>query len=147
MYPLDTRVQTQLLINETDSNKANEIADDIISRNEYVTVAYSLKAKTYYSEGDFSNVIKYKKMIFEKAPFAYEEYKEYCYMLITGISLYNEAGDTSSAKICLNQLKSAADSVHTLKNKLSPLGAKIKDQPETELPDDIEDYLKSAISR
>ncbi len=148
MYPLDTRVQTQLLISETDSNKAKEIADDIISRNEYVTVAYSLKAKTYYSEGDFSNVIKYKKMIFDKAPFAYEEYKEYCYMLITGISLYNEAGDTSSAKICLNQLKSAADSVHTLKDKLSPLGAKIKDQPKTELPDDIEDYLKSAaISR
>lgn len=143
LYPLDTRAETQLLINETDSEKANEIADDIISRNEYVTVAYSLKARTYYSEGDFSNMIKYKRLIFDKAPFAYEEYKEYCYMLITGISLYNEAGDASSANICLKELKSAAHAVHTSKDRLSLLGTKIKDQPETLLPEDIEEYLKA----
>lgn len=143
LYPLDTRAETQLMINETNSEKANETADDIIARNEYVTVAYSLKARTYYSEGDFSKVIKYKKLIFEKAPFAYEEYEDYCYMLITGVSLYSDAGDNQSAEICLKELKSAANAVHNSKDRLSALGAKIKDQPETRLPDDIEEYLRA----
>lgn len=143
LYPFDTRTETQLLIKENDTEKANEIADDIINRNEYVTVAYSFKARTYFSEGDFSNVIKYKNMIFDISPFGYEEYEEYCSMLITGISLYEEAGDTSSAEICLNQLKYAADSVHGSKDMLSSLGAKIKDQPKTKLPDYIEEYLET----
>lgn len=146
LYPFDTRTQTQLLINEKDTEKAGEIADGIISRNEYVPIAYTVKARQAYSAGDFKKVIEYKRQIFEKAPFAYEEYKEYCYMLITGITLYNRSGDTSSAQICLKELKSAAYSVHTAKDRLSNLGAKIKDQPETRLPDDIEEYLKSEVT-
>ena len=67
-------------------------------------------------------------------------------MLITGITLYNRAGDTSSAQICLKELKSAAQAVHTAEDRLSTLGAKIKDQPETRLPDDIEEYLKSEVT-
>ena len=146
LYPFDTRTQTQLLINEKDTEKAGEIADGIISRNEYVPIAYTVKARQAYSAGNFTKVIEYKRQIFEKAPFAYEEYKEYCYMLITGITLYNRSGDTSSAQICLKELKSAAYSVHTAKDRLSNLGAKIKDQPETRLPDDIEEYLKSEVT-
>ena len=67
-------------------------------------------------------------------------------MFITVIKIYNRSGDTSSAQICLKELKSAAYSVHTAKDRLSNLGAKIKDQPETRLPDDIEEYLKSEVT-
>lgn len=143
MYPLDTRSEIQILINEKDTEKANKIADNIISRNEYVAIAYSVKARTYYSKGDFAKLIEYKREIFEKAPFAYEEYKEYCYMLISGVTLYNNAGDTKSAQICLKELKATVNRVHTSAERLSSLGAKIKDQPETRLPDDIEEYCIS----
>ncbi len=146
LYPFDTRTQVQLLISEEDIKKADKIADSIISRNKYVTLAYTVKARRAYLDGDFASVIEYKQEVFEKAYFAYDEYEEYCYMLITGIALYNRAGDTSSARICINELKAAADSVHTAENRLSTLGAKIKDQPKTRLPDDIEEYLKSEMT-
>lgn len=143
IYPLDTRSEIQLLINEKDSEKVNEIADDIISRNKYITLAYSVKARQAYSKGDFSQLIEYKRLIFSKAPFAYEEYKDYCYMLMNGVSLYRKAGDFSSAQICLKELEAAVGEVHSAKERLSGLGAKIKDQPETRLPEDVEEYVKS----
>lgn len=146
VYPLDTRSQTQLLLKETDLQKADAMADDILTRNESVTVAYSVKARYAYSKGDFAKVIEYKQQIFDRTTFAYEEYEEYCYMLINGFALYRQAGDTYSAQICAKELKAAADSVHTAENRLSSLGAKIKDQPETQLPEDIEKYLESEVN-
>lgn len=145
VYPFDTRSQTKLLTSESNIDKACEIADEIINRNEYVTVAYSAKARNAYSQGDFAKVIEYKNQIFDRSTFAYEECSEYCYMLINGISLYNQAGDTYSAQICLKELELAADSVHTADDRLSSLGAKIKDQPETILPEDVENYLKTKV--
>ena len=77
----------------------------------------------------------------------YDEYKEYSYMLITGIRLYRQAGDQASAEICLRELKNTAEAVHTANKRLSSLGKKIKDQPTVRLPDDVEDYIKSEDDR
>ena len=146
IYPLDTRAETELLIAETDKGKSYKLADDIIRRNQYVTVAYSVKARQAYAKGDFKSLIQRKNKIFEKAPFAYDEYQEYCYMLITGYELYNEAGDTASAKVCMDELKSTVAKVHSIENKLSNLGKKIKDQPVNRLPDDIEKIAALGVS-
>ena len=141
MYPWNTQNEIALLVNEKDSAKANEIADDIISRNPYVTVAYSAKARYYFSKGDFGQVIKYKNLIFEKAPFAYEEYEEYCYMLMHGITLYEQAGDAYSVEICKRELFSAKEKIEGMENRLSKLGKGIKDQPVTQLPEEIDAYI------
>lgn len=55
LYSLDTRSETELLIKETDIQKANTFADNIVSRNEFVTVAYSVKARKAYSDGNLKN--------------------------------------------------------------------------------------------
>lgn len=146
LYPLDTRSETQLLIGETNSKKAVRLADDILHRNTHVTVAYSVKARQAYSSGDFAELIHIKHQIFQNAPFVYEEYEEYCYMLMTGIRLYEKAGDEASARICLQELNRAAREVHTAKSRLSSLGTKIKDQPTVQLPEDIEEYIQAEAS-
>ena len=139
--PFDTRSEIQLLTREDDDERAAELADDIIKRNEYATVAYSVKARQAYSDGDFAKLIEYKNEIFEKAPFDYDEYEEYCYMLINGYLLYGKSGDSASAAVCLRELKKTAETVRTLDERLSELGASIKDQPKTTLPDDIMKYV------
>ena len=146
LYPLNTRSETQLLIQESDSQQAERLADDILRRNRYVTVAYSLKARLAYAAGNFAQLIEVKNRIFANAPFAYKEYEEYCYMLITGIQLYEKAGDEASARICRQELRRAARSVHTANSRLSALGAGIQDQPTVELPADIEAYLVTQAS-
>lgn len=141
IYPWNTQNQIKLLADTKDVDTLNELADKIIVRNEYVPVAYSAKATYAYSQGDFANLIKYKNMVFEKAPFQYSEYEEYCYMLINGIGLYKKIGDRSSAEVCEQELIRTYEKVTSLDDRLSEFGRKIKDQPITELPEDIAEYV------
>ncbi len=141
LYPFETRNQTNLLTQIEDLAKADQMADDILKRNEYVTLAYSVKARYAYSQGDFGQLIAHKNALFERAPFQYAEYEEYCYMLINGITLYTRNGDTKSASVCKQELLAAQKAVAAQADRLSTLGTKITDQPVTELPADIQNYI------
>lgn len=146
MFPGNTQNKVDLLIAEDDIVTQNEIADRIISQNEYVQIAYSAKARYAFSQGDFESLISYKNKIFQIAPFSYDEYEDYCYMLIQGIQLYKQAGDEYSTEVCEQQLFKTADRLDRLDDKLSNLGRKIVDQPKTDLPDDIVKYINSLES-
>ena len=146
LYPWHTTNESYLLMTETDIYEANKIADDIISRNEYVTIAYSAKARYAYSQGDFAKLIKYKNLIFENAPFAYPEYEEYCYMLVNGISLYTTASDEYSANVCKKELIKVKNDIENIENKLSKLGTMIDDQPINTLPDEFRAYIEALES-
>lgn len=147
MFPGNTQNKVDLLIAEDDIVAQNEIADRIISQNEYVQIAYSAKARYAFSQGDFESLISYKNKIFQIAPFSYDEYEDYCYMLIQGIQLYKQAGDEYSTEVCEQQLLKTADRLDRLDDKLSNLGRKIVDQPKTDLPDDIVKYINSLESQ
>lgn len=146
MFSGNTQNKVDLLIAEDDIVTQNEIADRIISQNEYVQIAYSAKARYAFSQGDFESLISYKNKIFQIAPFSYDEYEDYCYMLIQGIQLYKQAGDEYSTEVCEQQLLKTADRLDRLDDKLSNLGRKIVDQPKTDLPDDIVKYINSLES-
>lgn len=146
MFPGNTQNKVDLLIAEDDIVTQNEIADRIISQNEYVQIAYSAKARYAFSQGDFESLISYKNKIFQIAPFSYDEYEDYCYMLIQGIQLYKQVGDEYSTEVCEQQLLKTADRLDRLDDKLSNLGRKIVDQPKTDLPDDIVKYINSLES-
>lgn len=141
MYGLNTENQIRLLMEEPDLAKRAEIADEILQRNEYVVIAYSAKSQYAYSQGNFQDLIQYKSRILELAPFGYEEYEEYSYMLAQGIYLYELNGDMESAKICAGELIKTRERLHHLGEKLSVLGRLIVDQPRTELPEDLETYI------
>lgn len=143
MFPGNTQNKVDLLIAEDDITTQNTIADRIISQNEYVQIAYSAKARYAYYQGDFESLIKYKKRIFNIAPFSYDEYEDYCNMLIQGIQLYKQVGDEYSAEVCEHQLVKTAESLNKLDEKLSNFGKKIVDQPKTNLPNNIVEYIDS----
>lgn len=142
MYRLNTDNQIKMLSSAEYDSDAEDIAGSIIGRNEFVYVAYSKLARVAYKQGDFGTVIKYKNLVFEYAPLVYEEYEEYMYMLINGVTLYNEAGNDVSSGICKKQILSTKEKYEANLSKISDLGMKIKDKPVTEFPDDIEDYIK-----
>ena len=143
LYPANTDNKILLLISKDTIAEQNRIADDIISHNEYVQLAYSAKARYSYSQGDFEKLIKYKNKLLEIAPFAYDEYEEYCYMLIQGSYMYQQAGDGYSAEYCSKELIKTIDKVDRLTDRLSNLGKIIADQPKTQLPSDIIQYAKT----
>lgn len=141
VYPWNTQVQVMMLTEIEDLEQADKIADSILERNEYVTLAYSIKSRSAYAKGDFGNVITYKNTLLEKAPFQYDEYEEYCYMLVNGISLYTKAGDMGSADLCKQELLAIPRKLAQAEQRISTLGKMIKDQPTTELPEDIKNYI------
>ncbi len=141
LYPYNTQNETLLLSQIEDVDEAKIKADEILDRNPYVTLGYSVRSRYYYSQGDFSALIRTKNNTFEKFPLQYSEYEEYCYMLINGITLYEDAGDNISADFCREELLKIPDKLKSTTERLSNLGKLIKDQPQTELPDEITDYI------
>ena len=139
MYPYNTQNQIELLID----TESEQIADDILYRNEYVNLAHSVKARSFYKKGNFGDLIKRKNRMFSMFPFQYSEYEEYSYMLINGRELYLKMGDEESAEICAKELKATRQKVETIESKLSALGKMIYDQPKNTLPDDINAYIEN----
>ena len=141
LYPAHTQNEIARLGNCEDTAELDVIADGILKRNEYLPIAYSAKARHAFANGDITSLIQYKTKVFEIAPFQYEEYEEYCYMLIHSISLYENAGDEDSAEYCKNELTCVYDVLCSLEKRLSGLGRKIQDIPRTQLPDDVREYI------
>ncbi|MBR5295422.1 MAG: hypothetical protein IKU24_02390, partial [Clostridia bacterium] len=116
---------------------AEVIADRILERNAYVSLAYSIKARSAYEKGDFAKVFEYKKKCFDVAPFSHSEYWEYGTMLVNGIKLYEAAGDDSSAEYCRKELSALIKAVRAQKDRLSDLGAQIEQQPRVYFPKEL----------
>ena len=140
IYPWCTRNHIAMLAS-ADAGNSEKLADRVIKNNGYVALAYRVKAGNSYSEGDFREVIQNEKKAIRVSPFSYETYEEYCYFLINGIILYEKAGDTYSAEVCREELNAVAEQLKELPNRCSKLGRMIQDQPQTELPPDIREYI------
>ena len=145
MYPWNTVNNTVLLTKATNLQEGNSLADEILEQNDQVNLAYSMRARYAYSTGDFRLLMDTKKEIFERFPFQYAEYEEYCRMLVMGISLYEQSGDEASAQICREELISTRKAVEALADRQSLLGKVIKDQPTTKLPEDLNTYIDELL--
>lgn len=141
LYPYYTENNIELLKKAETADEMNEISDEILKQNKYVSICYSAKARAAYSNGDFKSTMEYKHKLFEYAPFAFEDYKEYCYMLVNAISIYSRSGDLQSADYCKRELIETYNKLSSSAGRLSKLGRLIKDQPQTELPDDLTEYI------
>ena len=141
MYPYNTQNKLLLLEQCEDVSEANKLADEILAQNQEFFAPYSVKAKYYYSIGDFASVIRYEKEAIKRSPFRSVEYEEYCKMLMIGITLYEQSGDVQSAEFCKQELLTACKQWQEQAQNLSKLGAMITDQPNTEIPADILEYI------
>lgn len=142
LYPFNTQNKMRILETETDLQRADALADEILAQNESSYVPYSIKGKYAYSQGNFTQLIQYKRQTLERNVFGYEEYEEYCAMLINGASLYRKKGDVKSADFCLQELKKTRQLLNSAADRLSKLGALIDDQPKTELSEELLEQIR-----
>ncbi len=141
LYPSYTSNSIMLLIESESPSEMEKIADRIISGNEYVSVAYSAKARVAFSKGDIISMINYKEKAIERAVLSYDEYLDYCSMLIHAYSLYSEANDAESAQVCAQKIITLRKRLNENGEKLSTLGKQITDQPTIQFPDDVNEYI------
>ena len=142
LYPFNTQNKMHLLETETDLERANELADEILAQNESSYIPYGIKGKYAYSQGNFTQLIQYERQALERNVFGYEEYEQYCRMLINGVSAYQKNGDIKSADFCLQELKRTRQLLNAAADRLSELGALIDDQPRTELSEELLEQIR-----
>lgn len=140
MYP-STLSQIEVLKNTKDTAEMDAVADAILSRNAYVAVAYTAKANYALSQGNVPVYLEYKNKAIDTAPFSMVEYRDHINNLQEIIRLYNQAGDTNSARVCKQELVHTAESVLNIEERLSPLGRRIDEQPSTYLSKILLEYV------
>ncbi|MBO7453354.1 MAG: O-antigen ligase family protein [Clostridiales bacterium] len=141
--PWYTASHIKLLSKADTPEKMNEIADKILKNNDSVSVAYSAKAKASFSEGDVLKMIEYKNKAIDRNKYDINEYVDYLDMLFVSTNLYIEAGDSESAKYCVDKIKEVPLMLDRVKNGTSSLAYKIKDVPELDLPDEYQEVVDS----
>ena len=137
LYPYDTRNKLSILEQETRVTEANEIADSILKQNTHFYAPYNIKAKYYYTKGQFGPMIENAKKALERNPFNHTAYQTYCEMLFTVIDLYQKIGDTQSVEICKQEILAMYRQFLANKDRLSKLGSMIREQPVLELPAEL----------
>ncbi len=141
MYPISQTIAVNRLNGLENAADREALADTILERNADVPMAYLHKAANAYAKGDFGQVIRHMDRALELAPFSTENYRQYAQWLRIGALLYEQAGSPSSADICNKKLVEVANRLEALPERLSPLGQKIKDQPDTSLPEELLEYI------
>lgn len=142
LYPYSTQCNMALMQSQEMAD-AVKTAEKITGSNKYVYLPYRIKANKEYLNGNFKNVIDYETTAIKLSPFTVETYEEYCRMLINGIYLYEKAGDKYSADICKKELLNTVNALNNISIKQSRLGKMIKDQPNTELSEEIIQYVQT----
>ena len=133
MYSGNTLAQISLLTEADTVEEMKEIAEILISRNQYLSVAYSARARAAFSEGDVGQFIEDKLMAINLAPYQYEEYIDYLEILSYCESMYLQNGSMEDAKICAERAGEIPDMLDELKERTSSLGWAITDRPQVTL--------------
>ena len=133
LYPFYTEAKIALLSDTDDTDKAAKLSNEIISQNKTCALAYYAKAMLADFDGDYKKMIEYGKKAIELDYFNIEEYSNYTLLLYDG--LIN--GTIEDYVLCSEEMYKMEDYMNAALNKLSPLGKKIKDQPELSLTEDM----------
>lgn len=133
IYNGNTQAETALLTEAGTTAEMKEIADDLISRNEYISVAYSARARTAFSEGDIKGFIEDKLRAIGLAPYQYDEYIDYLEILAYCENLYLQNGSPEDAKACAEKAAEIPDMLDRLREKTSSLAWEIDDRPQVTL--------------
>lgn len=141
-YPWNTDLQIEALKRASAPSDMDRIASEILSHNQYVSIAWSAKARSAYAKGNFAEVIEAKQKAIACNPYSLEEYIDYADMLRVGVGLYQQAGDAKSADICMGELKGIRKKLDEVKERTSKLAWKIQDKPQLDMP---EEYLKGGM--
>lgn len=142
VYAGYTDAWVSMLSKLENADEMEMIADEIVLRNQSVSLAYSAKARAAYARGDFDKVIFYKKKAIALSQYELDEYLDYFEMLYVGVQLYEASGDSASAGICVQQIKEIPNMLARVLEKTNAYAWVIRDKPDLTLPDEYQEILE-----
>lgn len=140
-YPQNTLAQIEELHQTENAENLAEKAEQILAHNEYVSLAWSAKARVEFSQGNIELMIEDKRQAISLARYNIEEYEDYLKMLITAAQLYQQSGDHSSAEYCLAEAMEIPEQLEIMKEETDALAWKLTDKPKLGLSKEYQSYL------
>ena len=134
---------TALLKNAETREEGEKLADAILKTNQNVALACDAKALSSAMDEDFEQMIIWKERAVENNPYALYEYVDYVSLLSRAVDWSRLRNDRKMAAYYEKCMREIPQRLEALKERTSPLGWKIRDLPETELPQEITEYINS----
>lgn len=141
LYPWNTFANIELMIEEADTRKQEEIADCIVKQNPYISLAWAVKANAKLEDGDVQSFFTYKEKSISLNRYDITSYEDYFEKLYVLVNRYYEAGDQESVKICLNKMMNINTMLEKVKADTDSLAWKLADKPVLELSADHQGFL------
>ena len=143
MYPIYTEANLNLMYDYSENNleKANEIADNITKNNQNIATVYKVKAIYNRENKKWKTMIKNKQKSIEINKYEISNYEEYILMLSEAINYYISNDNIKDAEYCINLIIELPSKIEKVKNSTSDIAYKLKDLPNFELSQDIQNYV------
>ena len=142
MDPVYTAALIDLLPSASEE-QADRLADRILTLNPAVASAYDVKARSAFHAGRWEDMITCKKKAVSLCPYHLPAYLEFSEMLRLSYERCLQQGDREAAAQCLRALHELPAALASVKARTSPLGWRIHDQPNLELPSDLVIWLNT----
>lgn len=142
LWPAYTDAAQKLLEDADSLEEARDTARDILNTAPHLTVAYNTLALGALEEHDEEAMIEYEKEALCRHPYILDEYVFYLQILSRQISWCQENGDKEGFEKCRDAALEIPDMLTRLQDRTSSLGWKIQDKPQTEMPEEMQDYLE-----
>lgn len=140
VYPWNTLSNVELLTQIEDMDELERLAAHILAQDDSVALAWNAKALVAYSQGNFGTYITAKRTAISLNPYSIEEYEDYFQRLAVGVQLYTQTGDSTSARICIEEIISIQAMLDELAAKTDPLAWKLADKPQLTMSQEYQEY-------
>lgn len=144
MYPIYTEANLNVIYKNVENNieYANEIATKVIKTNSNIAMPYNVKAIYNSQKENWQAMIKNKQKSLEINKYDIDNYEEYVLMLSDAINYYVQNDYLDKAENTINLVTEVPSKIEKLKQTTSSMAYKIKDKPNFELNDNIQDYIE-----
>lgn len=142
-YPAYTDASLALLSVQENPEEAEKIADRILKQNDTASLAYDAKAQVAFQNGEFEDMMFYKKQAIERNKYDANEYMDYLTMLNEVLLYSQEQSDGEWQAKIIKEMEQLLTQIEKNEATVSNLGKKIDDRVEIALPEDIVEQIKN----
>jgi tetratricopeptide (TPR) repeat protein len=133
--PFHTDALAASLKTTSDPDELDRLSDRILNLNPTHSLAYSAKANAAFARGNITDMIHYKEVAIQYAPYSIAEYCDYIEKLYIVMELYVKSADQNSAAFCLEKILSVPERMNAVASKTNPLAWRTGNNTEMVLPD------------
>ena len=141
LLPYYTESNVELLSQETDPAKAENLAKKICRQNIYIPETYDIFAILAFQNGDYEKVIQEKEKSLSLQKYNMEAYEKYAVLLAKGINIAAENGEENQVEILMEGVKRIPKLVSEVENHTTELAYKTKDSPDFTLSEWLQEFL------